>query len=151
MLFARDMSIIWMGDRRYWKWTQIPVDETSNEVVDAAELLAVCWLEVEAKFDTKKLSPGITYEVGFVIMLMGTSYGWEVPVCLEMQLENGIKQERKENFLTKPRNRWIEIPVGEFFTAPENEGEMKISLTEHRSGKWKSGLVIKGIRIQPKI
>lgn len=121
----------------------------SDVFVDVAELLDVCWLEVHGKFDTTKLSPGILYEVTFVVMLKDPAYGWEVPVNFRLILPNGIKHEHKENLVTKPRAQWIEIPVGEFKTSPENVGEIEVSMYEY-GGKWKRGLVIKGIAIRPK-
>jgi hypothetical protein len=119
-------------------------------VVDAAELLDVCWLEVHGKFETAKLSAGTTYEVAFVIMLKDPAYGWEVPVNVRLILPDGNKQERKENLMKKPRGEWIEIPVGEFVASPEKAGEIEFSIYEYEGGKWKRGLVIKGIVIRPK-
>jgi hypothetical protein len=49
-----------------------------------------------------------------------------------------------------PRGEWIEISVGEFVASPKNTGEIEFSIYEHEDGKWKRGLVIKGIAIRPK-
>jgi hypothetical protein len=117
-------------------------------VVDAAELLNVCWLEVHGKFGTRKLSPGTTYRVAFVIMLKDTARGWEVPVNVRLVLPDGDKQERKENLMKKPRGEWIEIPVGEFVV--EEVGDIEFSVYEYEGGDWKGGLVIKGVAIRPK-
>jgi hypothetical protein len=126
-------------------------------VVDAAELLNVCWLEVHGKFETAKLSAGTTYEVAFVIMLKDPAYGWEDPaygwedpVNVRLILPDRNKQERKENLMKKPRGEWIEIPVGEFVASPEMAGEIEFSIYEY-GGKWKRGLVIKGVAIRPKV
>lgn len=102
------------------------------------------------KFETKKLSPRTLYEVAFEIMLKDPSYGWEVPVNVRLTLPDGNKQEHKENLMKKPRGEWIEIPVGEFVTSPENTGEIEFSIYEFEGGKWKRGLVIKGVAIRPK-
>ncbi|KAG8657480.1 protein PHLOEM PROTEIN 2-LIKE A1 [Manihot esculenta] len=147
-LFARDLSITWAEDSRFWHWPYI--HETSDISIDVAELLNVCWLEVHGKFDTTELSPGVLYEVAFVIMLKDPAYGWEVPVYFRLTLPNGIKQERKEILMTKPRVQWIEIPVGEFIPSQENCGEMEISMFEYSGVKWKRGLVVKGVIIRPK-
>lgn len=148
MLFAKDLSITWGGDTRYWKWPSIR--ESGDVTVDVAELLDVCWLEIYGKFNTKMLSPGILYEVVFVIKLKDPAYGWEVPVNVSLVLPNGYKQERKENLQTKTREQWIEVPVGEFITSPENVGEIQFGMHEYDGGEWKRGLVIKGIAIRPK-
>ncbi|KAK9226985.1 hypothetical protein WN943_012033 [Citrus x changshan-huyou] len=148
MLFSRALLITWAEDNRFWIWT--PVKESSDDIMDVAELVQVCWLEIHARLDTTKLSPGISYEVLFVIMLKDPAYGWEVPVSLRLLLPNGTKQEHKENLIVKPRNQWIEIPVGGFKSTPENAGEMEISMYEYEGGKWKRGLVVKGVIIRPK-
>lgn len=148
MLFAKDLSITWGGDTRYWKWPSIC--ESGDVTVDVAELLDVCWLEIYGKFNTKMLSPGILYEVVFVIKLKDPAYGWGVPVNVSLVLPNGYKQERKEKLQTKPREQWIEVPVGELITSPENVGEIQFGMHEYDGGEWKRGLVIKGIAIRPK-
>ncbi|KAL3575625.1 hypothetical protein D5086_023726 [Populus alba] len=190
MLFAKDLSITWGGDARYWKWPSIResgfhavaslicimrISSTSSNscqlhfqeisffsspnhqfsydsdvTVDVAELLDVCWLEIYGKFNTKMLSPGVLYEVVFVIKLKDPAYGWGVPVNVSLVLPNGYKQERKENLQTKTREQWIEVPVGEFITSPENVGEIQFGMHEYDGGEWKRGLVIKGIAIRPK-
>ncbi|CAI0425293.1 unnamed protein product [Linum tenue] len=148
-LFARDLLITWADDPRYWHWPS--VTETRDVTVEAAELLAVCWLEVHGNFDTAKLSPGTLYEVMFVIMLKDPAVGWEVPVNFRLTLPNRVKQEHKENLMTIPRLQWIEIPVGEFRTSPENiGGNMEISMFEYEGGTWKKGLILKGVTIRPK-
>ncbi|XP_059436630.1 protein PHLOEM PROTEIN 2-LIKE A1 [Corylus avellana] len=148
-LYAKNLKITWAdsaGDNGYWRWSKI--EETSNTMVDAAELLHVCWLEVHGKFETRQLSPGTTYEVAFVIMLKDPACGWEVPVNVRLVLPDGNKQERKENLMKRPRGEWIEIPVGEFVV--EEAGYIEFSMYEYEGGKWKGGLVIKGVAIRPK-
>lgn len=148
MIFARNLSITWIEDNRFWNW--LSPNETSDVLVDVAELLNVCWLEIHGNLDTALLTPGIKYEVVFVVMMKDPAYGWEVPVNLRLTLPNGKRQEHEENMMEKPRGRWIEIPAGEFQTTPENIGEIQFSLYEYKGGKWKRGLVIKGAAIRPK-
>ena len=120
-----------------------------------AELLDVCWLEVWGKFDTKNLSPRTTYQVSIVVMVKQQAYGWDNvnPVNVSLNLPDGSKSERKVNVMSvQPREQWVEIPAGIFKTSPENQqGEITFSLNEYRGGTWKRGLVIKGVKIQPKI
>ncbi|XP_062162888.1 lectin-like [Alnus glutinosa] len=146
-LHSKNLSITWGEDNRYWRWSKI--EETSDKVVDVAELLEVCWLEVRGELETRKLSPGTRYEVAFVIMMKEAATGWEAPVNVRLILPDGNKQEGKENLMKKPRGEWIEIPVGEFVASPEKSEEMKFSIYEH-GGHWKRGLVVKGIAIRPK-
>ncbi|CAN1282004.1 Protein PHLOEM PROTEIN 2-LIKE A1 [Linum perenne] len=149
-LFARDLLITWADDPRYWHWPCVA--ETRDVRVEAAEVLAVCWLEVHGNFDTAKLSPVTLYEVVYEIMLKDTAVGWEVPVNFRLTLPNGVKQEHKENMMTKPRMQWVEIPVGEFRTSSDknNGGMMEISMYEYEGGTWKKGIIVKGVTIRPK-
>ncbi|KAM3223769.1 hypothetical protein ACQJBY_057254 [Aegilops geniculata] len=45
---------------------------------------------------------------------------------------------------------WMELELGEFFNEGGDDGEVSISLTETKSGKWKSGLIVQGIEIRRK-
>ncbi|KAI8524718.1 hypothetical protein RHMOL_Rhmol13G0170300 [Rhododendron molle] len=148
MLFARDLSITWAEDNRYWHWSYLK--ETSNVFVDVAELLKVCWLEIQGKFEMVNLSPGTVYEVVFLVMLKDPTFGWEVPVNVRLILPDGTTQQHEENLMEKPRGRWIEIPAGEFRTSTEKIGDIQFSLYECKAGMWKRGLVIKGVAIRPK-
>lgn len=122
----------------------------SDEHLAVAELLDVCWLEVHGRFEIANLSPGRLYEVVFVVMLKDPAYGWKVPVNLRLTLPDGSRQEHKEILMEKPRGRWIEIPAGEIKSSAEKTGEMEFSLYEYDGGEWKRGLLIKGVKIQPK-
>ncbi|KAI3506294.1 hypothetical protein L1887_28651 [Cichorium endivia] len=148
LVFSRDLSIAWSEDNRYWHWPSIK--ETSETSIDVAEMLNVCWLEIVGKFDTAKLTPGIKYEVVFVVMLKDPAYGWEVPVNLRLILPDGKKQEHKENMAEKPRSRWFEIPVGEFTVEAKNGGFIEFALYEYEGGAWKRGLLVKGAAIRTK-
>jgi hypothetical protein len=118
--------------------------------IEVAELKRVCWLELHGKINTRKLSPGILYQVSFIIMLKDPAEGWELPVNVRLALPGGKKQQHKESLMEKLRARWIEIPVGEFVASEKDGGEMEISMFEYEGGMWKQGLVIKGVAIKPK-
>ncbi|KAK9074954.1 hypothetical protein SSX86_003273 [Deinandra increscens subsp. villosa] len=148
MVYARDLLITWGEDNRYWHWPYIK--ETSEEVVDVAEMLNVCWLELHGKFEISMLTPGIKYEVVFMVMLKDPAYGWEVPINVRLILPDGNKQEHKENLIETPRAKWVEIPVGEFTAEPKKEGFVEFSLYEYEGGAWKKGLMVKGAAIRPK-
>ncbi|XP_021890035.1 lectin-like [Carica papaya] len=151
MVLSRGLAITWAEDARFWHWQNLK-DTTTDEVIEVAELLNVCWLEVCGKFEIEKLSPATLYEVVFVIMLKDATaaYGWEIPVNLSLSLPDGSKFNCRESLMTKPRCQWIEIPIGEFTTSTQNVGNITFSMYEHEGGKWKRGLVIKGIAIRPK-
>ena len=117
-----------------------------------AILRGVCWLEVHGKLHTSKLTHGVTYQVAFLIMVEETAYGFQVPVNFRLTLPNGSKQEHREEHLSqKPKQEWLRIPIGEFKTSPENQGEIEFSLYEFEGGNQKKGLVIKAVSIEPKM
>ncbi|KAI3906707.1 hypothetical protein MKW92_011505 [Papaver armeniacum] len=150
MLFPRNLAIIWAENKQYWNWPSMKFGEMAIEV---AELVNVCWLEVNGKFDTTKLSPGVKYEILFVVMLKPSACGWGTPVNLRLVHPCGKTQHRRENLQLKPKSQWIELQVGEFQTSPQLSDckkEIQFSLFECENGNWKGGLVIKGVIIRPK-
>ncbi|KAK2966381.1 hypothetical protein RJ640_021525 [Escallonia rubra] len=169
MVFARDLAITWADDERFWQWANFKETRDYERVrriprirlaarstlivchfVVVAEILKVCWLEIHGRFETTNLSPGVVYEVLFVVMLKDPAYGWEVPVNLRLILPDGSSQEHKENFMEKQRGQWIEILAGKFMATPDKEGDIEFSLYEYEGRIWKRGLVVKGVTIRPK-
>ncbi|TYH68393.1 hypothetical protein ES332_D06G255700v1 [Gossypium tomentosum] len=155
MLFARDLSITWAENDRHWRWFYQKETSTSDVSIEVAELVAVCWLELVGKFPVSKLSPSTLYEVVFIVMLREASFGWETAINLKLILPNGQKIERKETLMNKPRETWIEIPVGEFKASfdeqkTKNSGDLEIYIHEYDVGEWKRGLVVKGVAIRAK-
>ncbi|KAJ8446587.1 hypothetical protein Cgig2_019740 [Carnegiea gigantea] len=139
LVFAKGLLITWGEDLR------------EEGQITVAVLKNVCWLEMHGRFHTTNLTPGVKYEVAYLIKLEDSSTGWQVPVNFRLTLPNGSKQERKENLNRRPREEWIRIPIGEFETSMENQGEIEFSLHECEGGKWRKGLVIKGVAIEPKM
>ncbi|KAJ1282502.1 hypothetical protein BS78_03G057300 [Paspalum vaginatum] len=150
MLFPRALSITWSDDPRYWSWHPLKLKETSDPEIEAVSLQNVCWLEIHGKLELSHLTPGVSYEVVFEVMLAGTAYGWSTPVNLRLKFPDGTVQERKEALQEKPRDQWLELKAGELKAQPGQSGEMEISLFEYDGGHWKSGLLLKGIKIVPK-
>ncbi|KAJ4977800.1 hypothetical protein NE237_008580 [Protea cynaroides] len=151
ILFSRCLSIIWGDDKSYWKWYSFP--ERSDVLVDIAELKRVCWFHVSGKFDTSNLTPGVTYEVAFMVMMKDTSTGWNIPVTLELITRNGEQQEQQEHtesMLNKPKGQWMELLVSEFRTDQDKDGEITFTLRETNDYYWKTGIVVKGVIIRPK-
>ncbi|XP_068655891.1 uncharacterized protein PHLOEM PROTEIN 2-LIKE A4-like [Aristolochia californica] len=148
IISARDLSITWSGDPRYWSWLSWK-EPASNTHIEVAHLLNVCWLEVHGKFDMSKLSSGLVYEIVFEVMLKDPAYGWNVPVNLKLVNPLGQTQEHREKLVEKLRGQWIELHVGDFSRTNNGTGEVQFSLFEY-GGQWKRGLIIKGAVIRPK-
>ncbi|KAJ3678485.1 hypothetical protein LUZ60_002288 [Juncus effusus] len=148
MLFARDLTIGWGEDKKYFRW--ISVHETSDTKIEVAELVKIIWLEICGKFEVSLLTPNITYQVLFIIKIKKLNSGWtSTPVKLELKLPNGQYQKYQEKLDKKPKGQWIQIKAGEFETR-DAEGDIKIDLLEWDNPNWKRGLIIKGVMICPK-
>ncbi|VAI51315.1 unnamed protein product [Triticum turgidum subsp. durum] len=190
MLSARNLFIVWGNTPEYWTW--IPLQD--SRFSEGAELLNVCWFEIQGKIHGKMLSQGTTYAAYMVFQMDENSYGLNFPVqeasvsfgatnltrkvCLqaddgdededeyeyeyEYEEEDGDEYYReltdrrvvshKEN-VTFPQKRadgWLELELGEFFSEGGDDSEVSISLTETKSGRWKSGLIVQGIEIRHK-
>ncbi|GMN54586.1 hypothetical protein TIFTF001_023712 [Ficus carica] len=145
MVYARDLSITWGNDSRYWRWSH--AEETSGHTNEVAELIIVWWLEVQGKFDTTNLPHEKLYEVSFVVKLENHATGWNITVKISLSLPNGNKQEILVDMSNRPREQWLEISAGMFRTCPENLGEIKFSFSQVDTNYFKKGLVIKGAKI----
>ncbi|KAK1306589.1 Protein PHLOEM PROTEIN 2-LIKE A1 [Acorus calamus] len=146
MLFARYMWIAWAEDKQYWNW--IPSNDSCDEDVEVACLKAVCWLEVRRDFDVSLLSPGVTYEVVFILTMKEFSYGWEHSK-VRLKIERPDNTEHEEEMFLDPeelKGQWTELVVGEF-----NSGDStgRVTFVMIGGGHWWGGLVIKGAIIRP--
>ncbi|XP_065013404.1 lectin-like [Musa acuminata AAA Group] len=147
-LVARDLSITWGDDPRYWQW--LPMKEAGEVEIEVASLKQVCWLEIHGKLEMSHLTPAVTYDIFFEVMISKeTASGWGTPVNLRVKFPDGRVEEHKESLLEKPRGRWIALTVCKLKTRPEAAGEMEISLLECESGQWKRGLIVKGVIVRP--
>ncbi|WVZ72365.1 hypothetical protein U9M48_020838 [Paspalum notatum var. saurae] len=151
MLFPRGLSITWGDDPSYWTWKKLLPGETGDDPdIEVASLLDVCWLEIHGKLELSHLTPGVNYNVAFEVKLAdGGGSGWSRPVNLRLKFPDGPVQERKELLRGKPANLWLQLKVGEIQPRQGQRGEILISLFEY-GGHWKSGLIVKGIKIAPK-
>ncbi|KAK2975492.1 hypothetical protein RJ640_005801 [Escallonia rubra] len=150
MLFARDLAITWAAHELYWRWpsfkeTRILIFETVREIhTDHLSFCSDAFVEVaevHGRFETTNLSPGIVYEVLFVVMLKEPAYGWEVPVNFRLILPDGSTQGHKENLMEKETGKWIEILAGKVMAIPDNVGDIQFSLYEYEGGIWKRSLL----------
>ncbi|KAK4746371.1 hypothetical protein SAY87_012683 [Trapa incisa] len=149
-VLARDLSICWGESPQYWKWIKDKKVSGANShgETELAELIDVCWFDIRGKYDLSELDPETTYEVMFMIMIKADrSDGWDLPVKLQLVLPDGSKQEGELNLCEQPRDEWLMIPVGEI---TRNSGTVEFSMNETDCNRWKSGVVVKGVLIQPK-
>lgn len=150
VLFARALWITWGEDPRYWAWYPMKETGDSDTDIDVAELKRVCWLEIHGGMPVAHLTPGVTYEVTFQVMVKSRAYGWEPPVKLQLKWPDGKEQKSSVELQEKPWEQWLDLKVGEVTALHPEEGDMDISLSGSEGAEWKSGLLIKCIKILPK-
>ncbi|KAJ0014651.1 hypothetical protein Pint_21393 [Pistacia integerrima] len=68
------------------------------------------------------------------------SLGWQA--SLPSQNDGHHPKERGD--------RWLEVEIGDFYNAGNEDGELEMSILEVRAGNWKRGLIVQGIEIRPK-
>lgn len=122
----------------------------SEQCMEVAELIEVCWLEVNGKYAMKKLTGGMNYQVKFVVKLLD-NFNIDTPVSFSLTTPEGCKQEHTENMMEMPRNQIICITAGEFQTPQSNCGcgEVKFTMMNTDSLR-KRGMVVIGAVVVPK-
>ncbi|XP_021758304.1 protein PHLOEM PROTEIN 2-LIKE A1-like [Chenopodium quinoa] len=146
MLYARSLFITW-GQSWYWSWNSFK--DTDDENIEVAKLISVCWLDVRGKLAMKELSPGVTYEVVYVVKLTKSASGWELPLMLRLHAPGDEIKVRQESLLMKPKGEWFELNLGSFQAKADISDEVCFDIFE-RGGHWKTGLIIKAAIIRPK-
>ncbi|KAH9318901.1 hypothetical protein KI387_020670 [Taxus chinensis] len=169
MLSARELSIVWGDDQRYWTWS--PGDVANSRFKEVAEVTKVAWLDVHGRFDCGLLSPNTDYSVSFLIKFGHRYYGWNVlPLKFFVTTAEGdeVKSGRllveregasiDPNLKIAPLNYdsdgWMEVVAGEFTVNSYSDADapkyVEFGMKEVDSGRWKSGLFFDGVKIQPK-
>jgi len=128
---------------------EMPIHSQDYKVVEIPRLIDVCWLEIKGKYEMSKLTPGVKYEAGFVVMMKEPVSGWtNSPVTFRLDLPDGTSQSYDMNLSNVPRNEWNTLPIGEF-KATRDAGDILFSMREIKKNNWKKGLIIKNIVIRP--
>ncbi|KAH6803468.1 hypothetical protein C2S51_031715 [Perilla frutescens var. frutescens] len=162
---ARDLSITWGGDTRYWRWISLPPPQQTEEV---AELVDVCWLDIKGYVDLKKLLIKARYSAFLVFKLKEGRRCLNKATARVRIVCDGKDPEGEEEcrvFIDPDENipgqqgrlpqaregeeGWMEIKLGDFFTTLGDDGRsVEVSLFEVQDPRWKSGLVVKGIELR---
>ncbi|PWA73044.1 F-box domain, Phloem protein 2-like protein [Artemisia annua] len=160
MLGAKDLSIAWHDDTRYWERGHVP----ESRFDEVAILRGVWWLDICDIIPSVMLSPKSTYVAYLVFRITRNSMGLAVPAKTTVGF-GGIRNERSYVYLKRPqawahdearahaapttrKDGWMEIELGEFYHDDGDEGEVEMKFQEHDS--WKGGLIVEGIAIRPK-
>ncbi|KAF2322497.1 hypothetical protein GH714_017325 [Hevea brasiliensis] len=101
MLSARDLTIIWSNSPDYWRWLPDP-DSRFSEV---AELIDVCWFEINGEISIQMLSPETSYAAYLVFKLTTSAYGFEGhPAEITVELA-GSEKDKRSVFLVPVRGQ----------------------------------------------
>lgn len=121
-----------------------------GRVVDVTELVKVCWLQIDGKYEVKKLTKGVHYEVMFLVKLLD-DLNIKKPVAFRLTPPGECTQVRRRKLMEMSKNQVIGITVGDF-QAREVFGssEIKFSMVQV-DDCWKRGLVIIGVLVVPKL
>ncbi|KAI3751346.1 hypothetical protein L2E82_22429 [Cichorium intybus] len=159
MLGAKELSIAWQGDTRYWEWGHVP---------EAGILIEVWWLSIRGKIASVILSQKSTYVAYLVFRTTGDSRGLAMPATtrlsdggIQMVTENiylrrprasgrtgHVPQQENDEFPRRRKDGWMEIKLGEFECNEGDDRDVEMAFDEHQS--WKTGLIVEGIELRPK-
>ncbi|XP_050254495.1 F-box protein PP2-B10-like isoform X5 [Quercus robur] len=170
LLSARELTIAWGDDSRYWRWISLPESRFS----EIAKLSFVCWFDINGKMSTSMLSPKTNYAAYLVYKLrsrahgfkhrlptasIGTTGGGEVyeqtvglglPAVEPGQQDQVVLPQQQHTSRPKQRNDgWLEIELGQFFNEGGEADELQFGLKEVKCLSVKSGLIVEGIEIRP--
>ncbi|KAL6194962.1 hypothetical protein ACLB2K_036037 [Fragaria x ananassa] len=156
MIGARGLSIAGEEDKLgYWQWTTVP----ASRFCEVAELKNVLGLDIKARVKTRMLSPGTTYAAYFVYQLQGFRFGFaRTPIEFRVSWEHSRVEAIWHGVVldpstVSPRARyrgdgWMEVEMGEFFVKGD-DATVECSVREVNGTK--SGLLVEGIEIRPKL
>ncbi|KAL3376021.1 hypothetical protein AABB24_002792 [Solanum stoloniferum] len=152
VLFAKNLTIIDQMDHRKWTW-QRSKEDMSAEIAVMGE---VKLLSVHGSFNTEFLSPDTKYKVEFVLRFRKGKHvsGWSKNPVRSVLIPPGKTWneaiQNKVNLAEKGSQKSFVILAGEFFNPRFNShGDIQFHLDENK--EWKTGLVIKGVKITPLI
>ncbi|XP_042462470.1 F-box protein At2g02240-like [Zingiber officinale] len=162
MISPEIMRIVWVETPQYWRWISLP----QSRFIKQAELLAVCWLEINCSIDSRLLSQKTMYTAYMIYKLNPDSYGLDSNsqkasikfgvhsqvnrVTLEPDDEDDEEDDEEEEKQVQLReDGWLKMELGQIYNDQGNEGEIQINFLDVEELHWKKGLVFAGIEIRP--
>ncbi|KAJ8631256.1 hypothetical protein MRB53_024579 [Persea americana] len=146
------LNIIWGNDSRYWQWTLLQKNESNFP--HGAELLQVNWIEVTGKLDFSHLRPNEEYEIVYVLKFKVDAFGWHsCPIKFKATTTDGQATEKSEMLESyrKVSETWHEVSGGEFKVNSTQEGAVHFGMYEIGSDWWKGSMILKEVKIRPKV
>ncbi|XP_028759285.1 F-box protein PP2-B11-like [Neltuma alba] len=173
---VRALNIIWGNDSRFWRFQDLPRDETMMiGLKESAWLVQVNWIEVTGKVrksDLHKEPGSVTkYGIFYIIKFRADAFGWHsVPIKFKFRLTTTsakqqpqphyhstddnltIDKEDEKSIILEPYREkqevWHEIPAGQF-SVSNSDGFLEFGMFEVDSAWWKGNMVLAGVKIKP--
>ncbi|CAN6446342.1 unnamed protein product [Victoria cruziana] len=142
--------ICWGENPSYWKVSPTPKSRFSQK----AELLEVCWLQIQATVDTGVLDKDTTYSLLYFFKHKEQVKGLhsEAEVSLSQKDGKTICSRKvrlnpgSADLIRWEDEQWLALEMGRFKPS-EVSREISANLLD-TSGQWKSGLVFGGVEIR---
>ncbi|KAI3969199.1 hypothetical protein MKW92_025482 [Papaver armeniacum] len=169
MLGAKELEIAWGDTPQYWHWRGY---YPGSRFAEVAEVYWVYWLEIRGKLEIRLLSPKTVYVAYLVLKLKyGASGFGKQPVKARVEVvgraagsNSMCSQERHiylspnsdqgQYFARERRDGWMEVEMGHFFNEElkdDEGGEVHMSVLENDKLFTKTGVIVQGIELRPKV
>lgn len=137
---------LWNAQMGHWKFSDLA--ERDGALIKVAKLSVpeIHVLDVGGRINIGDLSPNATYAIACIIRFDDN----QVHVQSTLFLPNRIIQTHKRTLRDRPKNEWIQVPVGEFERPSNYEGVAEFSLHLQWERPSKVGFEIRGAIIEPK-
>ncbi|CAI9271335.1 unnamed protein product [Lactuca saligna] len=158
MLGAKELSIAWQDEPRYWEWEHI----TESKFPEVCILREGYSLGIQGKIAAEMLSQKSTYVVYLVFQTTQDTRGLAAPSKTKVSY-GGTEMETENVYLRRPQfqqenyvfpclrnDGWMEIKLGEFECNEGDDGEVEMAFEEVTQRNWKSGLIVEGFELRPK-
>ncbi|KAL3725713.1 hypothetical protein ACJRO7_030700 [Eucalyptus globulus] len=122
---ARDLSIEWGNTPICWRWSSVHV----SRFPEAAELVRVRWLDVQAKMEMRLLSADTYYSAYLIFKFVHENSGFENQ-AVGVSISSGSEVERRDIYLD-PDGRWRQ----QYQTARERWPDMDPSVVRSTEEK----------------
>ncbi|KAI3952471.1 hypothetical protein MKW92_035541 [Papaver armeniacum] len=151
----------------YWYWRGYP----GSRFAKVAELHLTWWFRIRGKLEIQLLSPKTLYAAYLVLKFKDVVYGFDQPVKAKVELvgraagsNSMCSQERHiylspngdqgQYFARERRDGWMEVEIGHFCNEELEDnkgGEVHVILLENDMLVSKTGLIVQGIELRPKV
>ncbi|ONK71882.1 uncharacterized protein A4U43_C04F13350 [Asparagus officinalis] len=147
LIYPRELEVVGGDDDSCWLWHSLILESQGQLGVEVPKLMGTKHVEVHGRWKISDLTPGLKYQVLYMIMVEDPLEGWEsCPLKLRVTLPDGSSQTQQVDLCKLPKGQLI-MTVAGFFDSV-GDGEVIFSVIE-TSDVVKKGLVIKDAVIRP--